>query len=203
MKKNIEIEVPEGYTLNVRTDEGGKQTICFVPVEKKDEAAEKADEPWQPKEGDAVAYSFRGGNLNIGIFRKSSEHTPEGYSQHKDYVTIGGDSGKLYFWDPVFIQDYIRPATDEEKQRLFDALAKEGKRWNAEKKQIEDLPRWRAREDEKYYYIGVDSEVEDDVELGCEGDNACYSVGNYFKTKEAAERVAKQIREIFKNSKEE
>lgn len=30
-------------------------------------------------------------------------------------------------------------ATDSEKQQLFDALAKEGKAWDAEKKQIVDL----------------------------------------------------------------
>lgn len=33
----------------------------------------------------------------------------------------------------------IHLATEEEKQQLFDALAKEGKRWDAEKKQIVDL----------------------------------------------------------------
>lgn len=33
----------------------------------------------------------------------------------------------------------LRPATDFEKQQLFDALAKEGKAWDAEKKQIVDL----------------------------------------------------------------
>lgn len=35
----------------------------------------------------------------------------------------------------------IRLATDSEKQQLFDALAKEGKRWNPDTKQIEDLPK--------------------------------------------------------------
>ena len=36
-------------------------------------------------------------------------------------------------------EDYsMRYATDEEKQQLFDALEKEGKAWDAEKKQIED-----------------------------------------------------------------
>lgn len=35
----------------------------------------------------------------------------------------------------------LRLATEEEKIKLFDALAKEGKRWNAENKQIEDLPK--------------------------------------------------------------
>lgn len=34
---------------------------------------------------------------------------------------------------------FIRPATDEERQKLFDAMAKEGKRWNAEKKVVEDI----------------------------------------------------------------
>lgn len=33
----------------------------------------------------------------------------------------------------------LRSATDSEKQQLFDALAKEGKAWDAEKKQIIDL----------------------------------------------------------------
>jgi hypothetical protein len=33
----------------------------------------------------------------------------------------------------------LRLATEEEKQQLFDALAKEGKRWDIEKKQIVDL----------------------------------------------------------------
>ena len=91
----------------------------------------------------------------------------------------------------------------EENQLLFDALAKEGKRWNADKKCIEDLPRWRAKENETYYSIGIDVEVIENKEYGGSEDDACYSAGNYFKTREAAERVAKQIREIFKNSKPE
>lgn len=40
----------------------------------------------------------------------------------------------------------IRYATEEEKQQLFDALAKEGKAWDAEKKQIVDLkPKWTPK----------------------------------------------------------
>lgn len=35
----------------------------------------------------------------------------------------------------------IRHATDSEKQQLFDALAKKGKRWNPGTKTIEDLPK--------------------------------------------------------------
>ena len=40
----------------------------------------------------------------------------------------------------------IRLATEEEKQQLFDALEKEGKAWDTEKKQIVDLkPKWEFK----------------------------------------------------------
>lgn len=42
-----------------------------------------------------------------------------------------------YAW--TFFGSKMNFATDSEKQRLFDALAKEGKAWDAEKKQIVDL----------------------------------------------------------------
>ena len=38
-------------------------------------------------------------------------------------------------------EDIIRVATKSEEQQLFDALAKEGKRWNAESKRVEDIKR--------------------------------------------------------------
>lgn len=41
--------------------------------------------------------------------------------------------------DVLWEYSHIRPATDEEKQQLFDAMAKEGKRWNAERKVVEDI----------------------------------------------------------------
>lgn len=38
-------------------------------------------------------------------------------------------------------ENKTRFATDSEKQQLFDALAKEGKAWDSDKKQIVDLPK--------------------------------------------------------------
>lgn len=57
------------------------------------------------------------------------------------YVAVDNVLDNLYFpsgspWCGK--NEVIRFATEEEKQQLFDALAKEGKRWNAEKKIIED-----------------------------------------------------------------
>jgi hypothetical protein len=68
-----------------------------------------------------------------------------GYDNHNDlgyYVAVDNDSDNLYFscgnvW--CYKGDAVRYATEEEKQRLFEALAKEGKAWDAEKKAIVDL----------------------------------------------------------------
>ena len=102
------------------------------------------------------------------------------------------------------IQDLreIRPATEREKNILIDQLAKVNKRWNEETRTIEDV-RWRAVKGNPYYYIiGYDSIVgTTDERLAC--DENRYATNNYFKTREAAEKVAEQIRNIFKNSKAE
>lgn len=57
------------------------------------------------------------------------------------YVLYNVNKDSIYFDTPVMkvIERNIHLATDEEKQQLFDALAKEGKAWDAEKKQIVDL----------------------------------------------------------------
>ena len=45
-----------------------------------------------------------------------------------------------------------RIATEEEKQKLFDALAKEGKTWDSEKKAVVDL-KWKPNVGDDYYSI--------------------------------------------------
>ena len=75
--------------------------------------------------------------------------------------------------------------------------------WNAEKKCIEYLPRWRQKHDECYYFIDSELNVSYQPDVRCKTDNNRHEAGNYFKTKEAAERVASQIREILKKSKAE
>ena len=52
-----------------------------------------------------------------------------------EYIYINQVEGEFF----SRISRIKRFATDSEKQQLFDALAKEGKRWNSEKKQIVDL----------------------------------------------------------------
>ena len=193
MEQKFKIQVPEGCTAKIEQQDGFL-VVVFEP---------NKEEKWVPKNGDFIAYSFNRPNLNIGIFRKQCAPSPDGYNLHKDYITIGGDTGELLWGYETFTHDYMRPATDSEKQRLFDALAKKGKRWNAEEKRIEDLPRWRARKGEIYYYVDYDFTIDYFIEDEDSADNTNYVIGNYYKTREAAERAAEKIRKIFKESEAE
>ena len=69
------------------------------------------------------------------IFKSKNEH---GYAYYAAVIA----SGELYIssentWCGKKVN--VKYATMDEKIKLFDALAKEGKRWNAEKKVIEDI----------------------------------------------------------------
>ena len=169
--------MPEGCTAKTEQQDGFL-VVVFEPKK------------WNPKDGDIIAF----GKCGIGIFKKYD------YIGHEEYVTYVDD---LLFNETGWLNDNVRPATDAEKRRLFDALAKRGKRWNAETKQIEDLPRWRAEEGERFYYVYLDGSVFDDTDNDCSSDNLRYESCNYFKTKEAAERAAEKIRKIFKESEAE
>lgn len=70
------------------------------------------------------------------------------------------------------------------------------------KHESKDNVRWRAEKGELYYHIIGDNVIcATDEGLMC--DDNRYFINNYFKTRKAAEKVAEQIREIFKNSKAE
>lgn len=60
------------------------------------------------------------------------------YTLTTKYIGIMNEGIKLpYEW--TYIDGKIHLATDSEKQQLFDALAKQGKKWNPETKTFEDL----------------------------------------------------------------
>ena len=151
-------------------------------------------EEWKPEDGDIIAF----GENAIGIVK----YFDNGY--HAQYATLSNE--RMAIDEDGWRTDNVRPATKKEKQRLFDALAKQNKRWNAEKKVVEDV-RWRAKKGEVYYNIEgfefskifVRSKTEVHLSV-CDRD---YETGNYFKTEEAARIAGEQMLELLKNSKPE
>lgn len=63
---------------------------------------------------------------------------------------------------------------------------------------IVELPRWRAEIGGRFYFINYIGKVDFDTDLRGYADNSAYEIGNYFQTKEEAEKYMKKFHEIFK-----
>lgn len=110
-------DVAQTYIKTIEEHLDGKLNLETLEIEKQLEF----------KDGDIVVYG-----KSAAICRKFYKHTLS------FYVSLNEMFG-LLFADEVESSEEYRFATEEEKQQLFDALEKEGKAWDAEKKQIVDL----------------------------------------------------------------
>ena len=99
---------------------------------------EKKKSEYEPRDGDVCYTENKDGYCTPFIYRH------EGQNRTAFYVAFDRWGNVLTYHGYAISNENIkmlRPATEEEKQRLFDAMAKEGKRWNAEKKVVEDIPK--------------------------------------------------------------
>ena len=60
--------------------------------------------------------------------------------------------------------------------------------------ELSERKRWRAKEDERYWYVGSDGVVDDNYEDKMGTDDRRYEFGNYFKTEEEAQKTAEWLR---------
>lgn len=117
-------DTAQTYINTIEKRLGGKLNLETLEIEKQLEF----------KDGDIVVYG-----KSVAICRRIYKHTLS------FYVTLNEMVG-LLFADEVESSEEYRFATDEDKLQLFDALAKEGKAWDAEKKQVVDLkPKWTPK----------------------------------------------------------
>ena len=117
--------IAQSFIKNIEERLGGKLNLETLEVEKP-----------KFKDGDILALPATP-SCSSSIFIFKGENV-DGYAY---YAAIGG-SGGLYIntgntWCGK--HENVRYATEEEKTRLFGVLTKECKRWNAEKKVIEDI----------------------------------------------------------------
>ena len=114
----LDNNIAYGYVREIERKLGGILNLETLEIEKT-----------QPefKDGDIVVYG-----KSVAICRRFYKHTLS------FYISLNEMFG-LLFADEVESSEEYRFATEEEKQQLFDALEKEGKAWDAEKKQIVDI----------------------------------------------------------------
>lgn len=116
------------FIKSVEEINNGKLNLETLEIEKQPEF----------KDGDIVVYKCEIEDVPdvIFIFRGKNQHAPF-YSYYASLDSDGFLSYKLGAFG-IYNRE-LRLATEEEKQQLFDALAKRGKAWDAEKKLIVDL----------------------------------------------------------------
>lgn len=95
----------------------------------------------------------------------------------KEFMYNGWSENTIYYVDKGIVK-----VVDKSHSVLFD---------------IVELPRWRAKEGEIYYYVNIPGCVSSTTDERGSCDESYYVCGNYFKTREEAEKVAGKIREIF------
>ena len=93
----------------------------------------------------------------------------------------------------------IRYATDEEKQELFNKLAKQKQlRWDEKELKFEGI-RWRAEKGGKFWFITsngiVDYAIDNYQKIGY----MCFNSRNYFQTEELANKALPKWKEFFKS----
>lgn len=121
------------YISTIEGRLGGKLNRETLEIEK--------DQP-EFKDGDVVVVDEIPFDLYSKCIFILKENLNTGEIKARAYVLYNVNKDSIFFDTPPImkvIERNIHLATEEEKQQLFDALAKEGKAWDAEKKQIVDL----------------------------------------------------------------
>ena len=190
--KSTSFEIPKGCNRVTIEQQGNKIVTTFEPEFKEGDILVK-----KYKDGffGGMEYIFILDNIDIdGLINYKAF-----YSKRSKSVTIGTGYGIGSIKDSVHLE--LRYATESERQLLFNAIAKEGRQWNVEKKCIEDLKpkKWRAEEGGRYYYVNeVLSDVDAAFDLEENIDNGRYMFGNYFETEKQALDAAEKIKELLK-----
>ena len=146
-----------------------------------------------PKDGDVV-----NADGCICIFKKERGSI---ISSFEAYIILNNQ--QLRIGINVFYAKF-RPATEEEKKKLFDKLAEEGYSWDAERKELVKL-KWKPKEGDLYYAPFLFATIFQPISKFFTSDSGtCLeqkNVGWCFKTPEECERFCKKLNEVINQAK--
>lgn len=138
----MEVKIKQGKEMIDATIEMVDGVMVVSPKEVK----------FVPKDGDILSCFFRDEYQGTFVFEEASECGEAIFHFALDadgkFITGNGCSYFGYIYNSS-------PATEEEKKRLFDKLAKEGYSWDSEKKELVKL-KWKPKEGELYFLSRFD-----------------------------------------------
>jgi hypothetical protein len=137
------VNAAQTYINTIEERFGGKLNLETLEIEKAQH---------EFKDGDILLYKSAKFTFFSSIFILDTNR-----NEMSSYVRFSIGKGSIDYDVPVGCNlgtDRFRYATEEEKQQLFSALAKEGKAWDAEKKQVV-----RLQVSGKLYYFEMENEL--------------------------------------------
>lgn len=166
------INIPEGYRANI---ENG--TIYFTK---------------EFKDGDFIKTK---NDSTIAIFKEISESGEiivyiEYFSKSNDFLTAEDVTGHD-------INQWMH-ATTEDIKLFKEKLAENNYKWDEERKELVNLF-WVPKDGETYYFISRHFNVIEAKVFDGEADQKRLLLHNYFKTKEDATELAKEMKQMFIN----
>lgn len=155
---------------------------------------------FEPKDGDVLSRYFKGKCRGIFVFKEA------GKCKEAIFHVALDVNGKFIKGDGRYFLGYVddvRPATEEEKQKLFDKLKEEGCEFDFEKKELVGL-KWKPNYASLYYkpairkakiVVSEDSWFENDL------DKCYYDKGWAFKTYEECNAFCNKLKQAIEGVK--
>ncbi|WP_281642167.1 hypothetical protein [Hoylesella loescheii] len=151
------------------------------------------------KNGDILAYVGCTDNTSTFIYKGEDENgSHKYYAGITIYNKLSISDDRVDRWG----RKEVRLATEEEKQYLFDKMAEQGLRWNAEEKRVEKI-RWRAKKSQSYFFIDKDINSMEEEESGDVIDDILWRKFNYFRTEEDARKAAELVKATLRKFHED
>lgn len=152
---------------------------------------------FEPQDGDVV---YSGGFYDF-VFIYRENLTAEAYY----YVSLFLKNNKIELPDGGHIGyvSQLRPATEEEKKKLFDKIAEEGYEWKADTKELVKL-KWKPKEDEKYFMPAFDSSgfhIRPFFWIDSRVECKYYDMGWVFRTKEECQEFCNRLNDAINSVK--
>ena len=123
--------------------------------------------------------------MDIDKLTEISDGKSLGDGEYTPYIElrISGYCYEIYLtYTEIFPQVIKNNCIEELKQRI-DEINKE----------FEVSKKWRAEKGKKYYFLNTECEIRNIWEDKTKEDETRYNLGNYFKTKEEAEKVKAEL----------
>lgn len=190
------------YRIRLPKDQEISSIVCATIIDGDIIVEVEQKEKISPKDGDFLVSK----NTGIFIYKPSIYKgiclAYVGVNSRGIIIENPRDGSVIYpYW--CLVED-CRYATEQEKNDFLERIRIVlRKRWNPEKKYLEDI-RWEPRNGEEYWYVNEDFvPIWDKFSSKNTYHIFRVKINNCFKTKEATQKAADKMKEVLKGSKSE